>query len=345
MSDMSIRPLAFVCVVFLLLGAPLFHGSAEAQSPFGPRGGEQAAPVEQQTPLISVPGPVRKVLTVVAGWQRDINRYLSLQLRDARSAGGWAAVFAVLGASFAYGVLHAGGPGHGKLVVASYFTARDAPLKIGVIMGSVIAATQAVVAIVAVSVLALVLGTRQTTIIDSTLYLEMASYGLIFGIGIWMLSNTLKGKASCGHDHAHDHDHDHDHHHHHSHGPDPAAKNTIFARGAKSFLGDYGELLAIGVVSGLRPCTGSILVLLFALANGVYWLGITAAFVMAFGVAITISALGMGAIVLRRGLAGHGDRPDRLWVSRTLSITGSLAVCAMGGLLFAGTLQIAGIVG
>ena len=59
-----------------------------------------------------------------------------------------------------------------------------------------------------------------------------------------------------------------------------------------------GEVIAVGVVSGVRPCTGSILVLLFALANGVFLLGIAAAFSIAFGVAI--GALGA---VLGKGVA------------------------------------------
>ncbi len=105
-------------------------------------------------------------------------------------------------------------------------------------------------------------------------------------------------------------------------------------------------MIVVGVVSGVRPCSGSILVLLFALANGVFLLGIAAAFSIAFGVAITISALGIGAIMLRRAVSG-GETPTtaaRAFFNRVLAVGGSLAVVLMGGLLFGGTLAQTGLI-
>ena len=259
------------------------------------------------------------------------------------------AALTVIFASFIYGVLHAAGPGHGKLVVASYFTAREAPLRTGILMGSIIALTQAVVAILMVAILAMALGGSQLEIMDRTNLLEVASYGLILCIGLYMTYGALTGKATCGHDHGSDdhgdgHEYHHDHHGH-SHGPDPAAKETWLARTAERWLGPQGEVIAIGMVSGVRPCTGSILVLLFAAANGVFLLGIIASFMMAAGVAITISALGIGAIVLRRFISGDDAEkttPVRAFLGKTLSVAGSLAVAVLGALLFGGALERTG---
>ena len=214
-------------------------------------------------------------------------------------------------------------------------------------MGGVIATTQAVVAIVMVAVLALLLQGSQLEIIDRTALLEVVSYGFILIIGLYMTYGAVTGKATCGHDHSDDrgHDHHHDDHPGHSHGPDPAAKETWLARTAGRWLGPRGEVIAIGIVSGMRPCTGSILVLLFAAANGVFILGIVASFMMAAGVAITISVLGIGAIVLRRSVAGQADEepsPARAFLGRALSVAGSLAVALMGGLLFGGALERTG---
>ena len=316
-------------------------------NPFGNRTTPSDPPSE---PLFVMPAPVRSVFRQVAMWQREINSYLAGQLRETSRQGGMAAALTVIFASFVYGVLHAAGPGHGKLVVASYFTARDAPLRTGILMGSVIALTQAVVAILMVTILAMILGGSQLEIMDRTTLLELASYGLICAIGLYMTYGTLTGKAICGHDHGeghsgHGHDHGHRHSHHgHSHGPDPAAKETWLARTAARWLGPQGEVIAIGMVSGVRPCTGSILVLLFAVANGVFILGIIASFMMAAGVAITISALGIGAIVLRKSVAGDGEdaSPARALLGKALSLTGSLAVAVLGGLLFGGALERTG---
>lgn len=324
------------------------EGPAERpSSPFG----SAAAPAEpEDSPLFVMPAPVRKVFRQIADWQRDINRYLAGQLRDSSDQGGFLAAFTVIAASFIYGVLHAAGPGHGKLVVASYFTARDAPLRTGILMGGVIAVTQAVVAITMVAILAVLLGGSQMQIIDRTTLLEVVSYGFILAIGLYMTFGTLTGRATCGHDHGQGdgHEEGQGHHHHgHSHGPDPNAKDTWLARTAGRVLGPQGEVVAIGMVSGLRPCTGSILVLLFAVANGVFLLGVVASFMMAAGVAITISALGIGAIVLRQSVAGEDtdNTPLRAFLSKALSIGGSLAVALIGGLLFGGALERTGMLG
>ena len=91
---------------------------------------------------------------------------------------------------------------------------------------------------------------------------------------------------------------------------------------------------------------GSILVLLFALANGVFLLGIAAALSIAIGVAITISALGIGAIVLRRAVSGSETElsPTRQFLRRAMAVGGSLAVVLMGALLFGGTLSQTGVI-
>ena len=85
--------------------------------------------------------------------------------------------------------------------------------------------------------------------------------------------------------------------------------------------------------------------LLFALANGVFMLGVAAALLIALGVAITISALGIGTIALRRAVAG-GDSVaggGRETLARLLSIGGSAGVMILGGLLMGGALQAYGI--
>jgi nickel/cobalt exporter len=92
------------------------------------------------------------------------------------------------------------------------------------------------------------------------------------------------------HDHAHDHanpvhgeaGHVHDEHCGHSHGPTP---DQLAGPG-----GWKRGLMAIFAV-GLRPCSGAILVLVFALAQGIFWAGVAATFVMGLGTAITVAAI------------------------------------------------------
>ena len=65
----------------------------------------------------------------------------------------------------------------------------------------------------------------------------------------------------------------------------------------------FGAIFAVG----LRPCSGAILVLVFALAQGLFWAGIAATFVMGLGTAITVATIAVIAVSakgLARRLAG-----------------------------------------
>jgi nickel/cobalt transporter (NicO) family protein len=61
---------------------------------------------------------------------------------------------------------------------------------------------------------------------------------------------------------------------------------------------------------GIRPCSGAILVLVFALAQGLFWAGVAATFVMGLGTAITVAAIAVVAVSakdLARRLSGAGE--------------------------------------
>ena len=90
-----------------------------------------------------------------------------------------------------------------------------------------------------------------------------------------------------GHDHHHDHDHVHDEHCGHSHGPTPSE-----LAGPGGWRRGLGAIFAVGI----RPCSGAILVLVFALAQGLFWAGIAATFVMGLGTAITVATIAIVAV-------------------------------------------------
>src|SRR6185369_8300320 len=92
--------------------------------------------------------------------------------------------------------------------------------------------------------------------------------------------------------HHHD-DHVHDEHCGHSHGPAPSE-----LAGPGGWRRGLGAIFAVGI----RPCSGAILVLVFALAQGLFWAGIAATFVMGIGTAITVAAIAIVA-VSARGMA------------------------------------------
>jgi nickel/cobalt exporter len=272
-----------------------------AQNPFGgPRPGAATQP--------QVGG--------IVGWllakQSEFYREMSATIRAAKSDG--TAVWTLLTISFAYGIFHAAGPGHGKAVISSYLVANQETAWRGIVLSFVSALLQALVAVVLVGICAWLLNATAQTMCGAEKAIEIASYGLIAAFGarlVWTkggafmqaLQTPRAEPALAGahhhHDHGHHHHHGHDHHHDHDHGhvhdehcghshgptPDQLAGPGGWRRG-------LGAIVAVG----LRPCSGAILVLVFSLAQGLFWAGIVATFVMGIGTAITVATIAVVAV-------------------------------------------------
>jgi nickel/cobalt exporter len=117
----------------------------------------------------------------------------------------------------------------------------------------------------------------------------------------------------------------------HAHGPEPAAL---------AGTGGWRRGLAAVVAVGLRPCSGAIIVLIFALTQDLFWTGVGATLIMGLGTAITVAAIATFAVGARRAAnrivksrAGTG-----MLIMRAIEIGASALIVAFGGLLLAGYL-------
>ncbi|OKO86253.1 nickel transporter [Bradyrhizobium sp. AS23.2] len=310
--------LACAAVVIVLGVADAALHDLLAQNPFGAPRSSQAAEPEASG---------------IIGWllakQSEFYRQMSAAIRAAKSDG--SAVWTLLFISFAYGIFHAAGPGHGKAVIASYLVANRETARRGIALSFASALMQSLAAILIVGISAWVLNATAKTMCKAEGAIEIASYGLIalFGLRlVWVKGRTfiralqavqpVPAIAGVPHDHdqghhhhhhdAHDrHDHDHDHHHGddhahaqhhghdhahdehcgHSHGPTPSE-----LAGPGGWRRGFAAILTVGI----RPCSGAILVLVFALAQGLFWAGIAATFLMGLGTAITVAAIAVVAV-------------------------------------------------
>ena len=297
-----------ILVPVLAVGIPATAaGPVAAQNPFGldPKGAPArpgAAPAETapQRSQFRPPAAVQRFILVVARWQRRLNDNLARQVNAYKTGGAIAPVLAILLLSFFYGLFHAAGPGHGKFVVAAYFLANRARPRDGVLMSGLIALTQALVAIGLVGVFAVTLDAGTLELIGNATWVELASYGLIVLLGLWMIWGGIVGRG-CSHGHGPGG------HREHEDGASVSAEPGLRA------------MLPAAVAAGLRPCTGAVIVLLFTLANGIFIVGILGSLVMALGVAITVSAIGLAAIYARRGAARASDTRPGLAIYRNLA--------------------------
>lgn len=332
------RRIALLIIAGLVL--IVFPGLAMAQSPLG---------IGTAEPAFDSSGAMGGLLSWINAQQQAFYRALSGAVKEMRDDP--AKLWSLVGLSFAYGVFHAAGPGHGKAVISSYVIANEQTLRRGITISFMAAFMQGAVAILIVSVTYLALRGTGISMTSATHALEIASYALIAGFGAWLLFRKLRPKARHVHhhaEHAHEHHHDghaHDHHHHHhvgsdgvcescghSHAPDPAQIS-----GAKLELREaWSAIVAIG----LRPCSGALIVLTFALLNGLYLGGFLSVTAMSIGTAITVSILATLAVVAK-GTAVRLARSDTAAarITSSIEILGAGCVLVLGLMLLFAALQ------
>ena len=101
--------------------------------------------------------------------------------------------------------------------------------------------------------------------------------------------------------------------------------------------GGWGRGFTAILTVGIRPCSGAILVLVFSLAQGLFWAGIAATFVMGLGTAITVATIAVVA-VSAKGLARRlraGNEGSGTLVMRGIEFGAAGLVLLFGlGLLF-----------
>lgn len=327
-------------------GGPAAGTAAQPAKSFLPPQAQRSAPAPEAS------GPLHSLYAWLTAWQADINRRLATAVREIRTGNPVTATFILAALSFAYGVLHAAGPGHGKAVISSYVLANERTVRRGIALSFLAALIQGLSALIVVCILVLVLKATGLTMKATEAWLETASWALVAVVGAWLLWRQLRSLRAPvathphkhrhhghGHNHhAHSHGHpQHDEHHTHDHSccehahiPDPRQLEGTWS---------WRKALPIALAVGVRPCTGAILVLVFAIGQGLLWAGVFATFAMALGTAITVSALaalavGSRELAVRIGNNGGGER-----VRLVAGIGGSALVMAMGVVLFIGSLN------
>ncbi|WP_312631743.1 nickel/cobalt transporter [Pantoea piersonii] len=232
-----------------------------------------------------------QILLQSVSWQKELHQQMTQLLQQVKTApeqaGGMLVLF-----SLAYGVLHALGPGHGKVVITTFLATHPARLKTTLRLTLLASLLQGSVAIVLVTLMLVVLQTSSRQLHLSSYWLEKGSYLLVIGLGVWIGVRALKAlrrqlrPRSPMKIHALRADHQHDAHCGCGHAHLPDAQQVAGAVSLKT------QLLLVASM-GLRPCSGAIMMLLFSRVIGVYLWGVLSATVMALGTALTISAIGL----------------------------------------------------
>jgi ABC-type nickel/cobalt efflux system permease component RcnA len=345
-------------------------------------------------------GPLGPVFAWVAVHQAAFYRSLTAALSSLKTSP--AGLWLFFGLSFAYGVFHAVGPGHGKAVISSYLMASGESVRRGIALSFLAALVQAASAILIVLIGTIMLRVTATTMTAATDKIEIASYALITLFGAWLLWAKLRGgdhhhhhhhfvpgttgrghdahddghdhdhtrdhdrdrheprqdEGHAGHAHHHDHHHgdgcDHDHAHGHDHGIAPApadhagraATSLAVSHPAGAVTRGFTRAWSAVLSVGIRPCSGAIIILVFAWSQGLFAAGVGATLVMSLGTGLTVATLAALA-VSARGVAlrlaeGGTGATIALRFARGIEIAGAAAVLILGIVLLGGALSGAG---
>lgn len=242
----------------------------------------------------------------VVGAQREVQSSLAAAVRAIKT-GQPGALALLLSVCFGYGVLHAVGPGHGKVLIGGYGMGRRVPFwsLSGLSLAASLAQSAVAVAFVyaGVAVLGWTRDAAQGVAEQVMVPVGTAAIGLV---GLWLMLRGLRGiwrqqAQEQGHDHAHHHHHS-DHHHHHDHDEDCScghAHGPTIAEVEK--ITGWRDAVALVAGVALRPCTGALFLLILTWQVGIGLAGIAGTFAMGLGTAVVTVGVAAMAVWAREG--------------------------------------------
>lgn len=236
------------------------------------------------------------------------------------------ALAALLAVAFTYGVLHAAGPGHGKVLVGGYGVARRVPVMVLAGIALVASLAQAAVAVVLVYGAVAVLGwTRQAVVGTAEDVFAPVSHLLIAGLGLWLVWRGVRGLRVQMTAVAHHHHDDH------VHGPDCGHAHGPTLEEVRRLSGWRDAAVLVAGIA-MRPCSGALFLLILTWQIGIGMAGIAGAFAMGLGTASVTVAVAVLAVWAREGaLAGlSGSRVARAVPVLELVVGGIITLVALG---------------
>ncbi|GAB2892687.1 nickel/cobalt transporter [Paralcaligenes ginsengisoli] len=302
------------------------------------------SPAIEQRQAWPVPPLLRELLVKGVRIQSELNARLADKLEEVRDGTNPQAWWIIVLAAFAYGVLHALGPGHGKFVVGIYLASHRARILHAVCLSVWAALAQALTAIVLVLALGAFFRHGLGTVLTRAVDLELASYLALAAVAGWTLWSIVTRRDCCDVTpriqlrtltlSGTDTEEQPPRSTYLGHAFRPVAQGLSSKRWAGRQTGRVWvarQIFFTGLAVGLRPCAGALFVLISALAYGVFLTGVFATLAMAAGVALTVVAIALAGLGVNRALTNRGRNGSIQRARRLLALSGAALI-----LLFAG---------
>lgn len=206
--------------------------------------------------------------------------------------------------AFLLGAYHAGSPGHGKTILATYLVGSRGTPGQAVLLGSVTTLTH----VSGVFLLGLVTLVAARYVQPEKLYpsLGVLSGVMLLGVGLSLLRRRLARlrdreaqEDHPGPDHGHPHPHHHDHNHEHPHGHDHPHGHPHGHHHLPPGELRPRDLVTLGITGGLLPCPSALIVMLAAISVGQVGLGLMLITAFSFGLASVLVAGGLVLVSAR----------------------------------------------
>lgn len=235
------------------------------------------------------------LLSTIIGWQQQIN-FILTDYFDELESGDTTVYLIILAISFLYGLIHALGPGHGKMVIASYFLAKDSNKLDALKAGFLTSLIHTISALLITGVLYISFQNMLShyfKYINQNMYKVSAVFIII--IALFLLYEMIKDKN---------------------------IKEDLQPINNK-------RLLSISLSIGIVPCPGVMTIVLYSMILGYIYLGILSAITMSIGMGLTISLAAIASSSIK-----NSDRFNEYKsLMNTISYVGVFILFTLGTLL------------
>ena len=243
-----------------------------------------------------------KLLHTLVGWQYELNSYISTTIRSLNDENSLGTSLLILGIAFLYGLIHAAGPGHGKALVALYFTSNKSDYKKAFKMGYMISVIHAISALIFTFGIFFILKTMFRKNFNEFSEIAMLiSAVMITLVGLYLIYEAYSGRKH---------------------------KEKKAKKSSKSEV-------AVAFSAGVIPCPGVMTIVLFCIVLNQFTLGILAAIAMSIGMGLTISLAGIFSIAFSRKAGGFLNEKTYI-----LEMIGGLLVFSLGVFLLLATTSL-----
>ena len=238
------------------------------------------------------------ILKKITLLQYELNSTISSNIRAMDDANYISIYFLVIGIAFVYGLIHAAGPGHGKALIALYFSKGKNDYKEAFKLGYMISIIHAISAITITFTLYFIIKSmfRQNFNEFSGTAMIISSVMIIL-VGCYLIFNAIREKY----------------------------KPCCSDENIKKDKSKYAVALSVGLI----PCPGIMTIVLFCIMLKKFTLGIMAAIAMSIGMGLTISIVGIFSVLFANKTSNFVTKKAYM-----LEVISGLLIVTLGLFLF-----------